>query len=82
MPKALAARLTVHGFRSTFRDWCYEETSFSGELAEEALAHRNEDAVERAYKRADALKRRRELMQAWDNFVNAGTAEVIQLKRA
>jgi integrase len=56
---------TVHGFRSAFRDWCGDQTSFPRELAEAALAHRTGDAVELAYRRSDALERRRELMQAW-----------------
>jgi integrase len=54
---------TVHGFRSTFRDWCGDQTSFPRELAEAALSHRTGDAVELAYRRSDALERRRGLMQ-------------------
>lgn len=57
--------LTVHGFRSAFRDWVGDETSFQREVAEQALAHRVGDATERAYRRADALQKRRELMEAW-----------------
>lgn len=56
---------TVHGFRSAFRDWAGDETSFPREIAEAALAHNIGDATERAYRRADALERRRKLMQAW-----------------
>ncbi len=56
---------TVHGFRSAFRDWCYERTNFQTELAEQALAHTLSNKVEAAYRRADALERRRELMNAW-----------------
>jgi integrase len=61
--------VTVHGFRSTFRDWCGEATNFPRELAELALAHAVGSAVERAYRRADALEKRRELMQAWADFI-------------
>ena len=60
--------VTVHGFRSSFRDWCGEATSFPREVAEQALAHVVGDATERAYRRGDALERRRELMAAWGQF--------------
>jgi integrase len=60
--------VTVHGFRSSFRDWCGEATSFPRELAEAALAHVSGDATERAYRRGDALDKRRGLMEAWANF--------------
>ena len=56
---------TVHGFRSAFRDWCGESTSFPRELAEAAFAHVAGDATERAYRRGDALEKRRTLMEAW-----------------
>ena len=61
--------ITVHGFRSTFRDWCGEETVFPRELAEGALAHVTGDETERSYRRLDALERRRELMTAWEKFL-------------
>lgn len=60
---------TVHGFRSSFRDWVGEETLFPREIAEAALAHTVGDAVERAYRRSDALEKRRKLMQAWSDFI-------------
>ena len=73
---------TVHGFRSAFRDWCGNETSFPRELAEQALAHVIGDKAEQAYRRSDALERRRELMQAWANFCKANTAgNVVRLAR-
>jgi integrase len=53
---------TVHGFRSSFRDWCGEETNFPREIAEAALAHVTGDKAERAYGRGDALEKRRQLM--------------------
>jgi len=59
---------TVHGMRSAFRDWVGEATSFAAELAEAALAHQVGSKVERAYRRGDALERRRELMAAWERF--------------
>jgi integrase len=64
-----AAEFTIHGFRSTFRDWAAEQTSFPRELAEVALAHSIGDATERAYQRGDLLLRRRTLMQDWCNYV-------------
>lgn len=60
--------VTVHGFRSSFRDWCEECTHFPRELAEAALAHVVGDETERAYRRSDALEKRRKLMVAWANF--------------
>jgi integrase len=56
---------TVHGFRSAFRDWCGNETHYPRELAEAALAHVVGDAAEQAYRRGDALEKRRTLMDAW-----------------
>lgn len=66
---------TVHGFRSSFRDWAAEETSFPCEVAEAALAHVVGDATERAYRRGDALEKRRQLMQAWATFCTTEPAE-------
>ena len=56
---------TVHGFRSAFRDWAGNETHFARELAEAALAHVVGDKAEQAYRRGDALEKRRKLMEAW-----------------
>lgn len=61
--------LTVHGFRSTFRDWVSDATIFNPEIAEMALAHTIGNQVEAAYRRGDLLERRRELMQAWSDFL-------------
>jgi integrase len=58
---------TPHGFRSAFRDWAGEETDYPREIAEAALAHRSGDAVERAYRRGDALEKRRAMMTAWEH---------------
>jgi integrase len=60
--------VTVHGFRSSFREWCGELSTYSREVAEAALAHVVGDATERAYRRGDALEKRRELMEAWADF--------------
>ena len=59
---------TVHGMRSSFRDWCGEETRFPREIAEAALAHAVGNAVEAAYRRGTAIEKRRELMQSWADF--------------
>lgn len=61
--------ITAHGFRSSFRDWAGEETKHPREIAEAALAHHVGNAVERAYRRGDALAKRRRLMEEWSNFV-------------
>ncbi|MBB5754353.1 tyrosine-type recombinase/integrase [Prosthecomicrobium pneumaticum] len=63
---------TLHGLRSTFRDWCGDRTDFPREIAEEALAHQVGNAVERAYRRGDAIEKRRELMNAWAAYCEAG----------
>ena len=60
--------LTVHGFRSTFRDWAAEATSFPREVAEAALAHVLADKVEAAYRRGDLFEKRRRLMKDWAEF--------------
>lgn len=66
----LKGRATVHGFRSSFRDWAGETTEFQRETIEAALAHQFGDQTERAYRRGDALGKRRELMKAWWGFLN------------
>jgi integrase len=60
--------ITAHGFRSSFRDWAAECTSFPGEVAELALAHAVPNAVEAAYRRGDLLVKRRQLMESWSEF--------------
>ena len=60
---------TVHGFRSSFRDWAGEASTFPREVAEAALAHTVGDATERAYRRGDALEKRRKLMDAWAGYI-------------
>lgn len=63
---------TVHGFRSSFRDWAGETTPFPREIAEAALAHAVGNEVERAYRRGDALDKRRAMMAAWADFLASG----------
>jgi integrase len=60
--------LTVHGFRSTFRDWAGETTSHPREVIEAALAHRLKDKAEASYARGDLFQKRRKLMQDWADF--------------
>jgi integrase len=75
--------LTVHGFRSTFRDWAAEQTNFPREVAEQALAHSLPDKVEAAYRRGDLFEKRRRLMEAWGRFCAAPSAtnRVVSLNR-
>lgn len=72
---------TVHGFRSSFRDWAGEETSFPREVAEAALAHSIGDQTEAAYRRGDALEKRRAMMAAWANYC-ARTNNVVPMMAA
>lgn len=62
-------QITTHGFRSTFRDWAGDATSFPREIVEQALAHTIQNKAERAYRRGTAVERRRELMEAWAQFL-------------
>jgi len=74
--------LTVHGFRSTFRDWCAEQTNYPREIAEAALAHVISNKAEAAYQRGDLLERRRLLMQAWADYcARAKPAKVVPLRQ-
>ena len=67
----LMTGITVHGFRSSFRQWAEEQTSFPQAVCGLALSHVNKDRVEAAYQRSDLFERRRELMEAWDQFLAA-----------
>jgi hypothetical protein len=72
----------VHGFRSSFRDWCADH-NISDNLAEAALAHIRGDATSRAYQRGDLLEQRRTLMQRWGEFcAGVQNTDVVQLRRA
>jgi integrase len=66
--------LTMHGMRSTFRDWAAERTNFPREVAEISLAHAVGDATERAYQRGDLMQKRASLMQAWAKFCDSPAA--------
>ena len=77
LSKALKAagggEATVHGMRSTFKDWASERTSYPSEVSEMALAHSIGDKVEAAYRRGELLKKRAALLQQWATFVRSGT---------
>lgn len=70
--------VTVHGFRSTFRDWAGEISTFPREVAEAALAHRVGNAVELAYRRGTALEKRRLMMEAWAGWCDHSTSAKVQ----
>lgn len=74
--------LTVHGFRSTFRDWAAEQTNFPREVAEMALAHAVGDKVEAAYRRGDLFKKRQQLMDEWGRYCGRQGAEKTRRKKA
>jgi integrase len=76
--------LTVHGFRSSFRDWAAERTTFPAEVAEMALAHTVSDKVEAAYRRGDLFQKRRHLSEAWAKFCAAGPTigQVVPIRTA
>lgn len=75
----LGLMVTAHGFRSSFRDWCAERTSFAPEVAEMALAHAVASKVEAAYRRGNLLEKRRELMEAWGRFCISAEAGLTTL---
>jgi integrase len=68
--------LTVHGFRSSFRDWAAERTNFPSEVVEMALAHAIGSKVEAAYRRGDLFAKRRRLMDAWAEFLSKAPADI------
>ena len=79
--RRLGHSVTVHGFRSTFRDWVAEETSHSPEVAEKALAHAIANKVESAYRRGDLLEPRRRLMADWEHYcINGHMPDCIALQ--
>ena len=80
--EGLGCTATVHGFRSTFRDWAAERTNFPREAAEMALAHAIASAVEAAYRRGDLLAKRQQLMAAWARYCSTppGAGEVVPLR--
>ena len=68
--RRMETAVTTHGFRSSFRDWAGDHTSFPRDVVEAALAHAIENRTEAAYRRSDALEKRRKLMAAWADFCN------------
>ena len=74
--------ITVHGFRSTFRDYVAEKTNTPGRIAEAALAHKLKDASEAAYQRGDLIEKREILMQTWANYCYPTGEKVIQMLTA
>jgi integrase len=79
--------ITVHGFRSTFKDWATEKTNFPNIVSEMALAHTIDGQVEAAYRRGELLEKRRKLMEAWAHYCGKPAAfakedNVVQLRTA
>ena len=70
--------VTTHGFRSTLRDWAGDETLHQREVTEAALSHAVGDATERAYRRGDALEKRRALMEAWASYCLSEITQVYE----
>jgi integrase len=80
--RQLGVRATVHGTaRAGFRTWAQEQTGFQREVVEMCLAHAVGDVTERSYARGNVLDARRRVMQAWANFLDKTTAEVVVLRR-
>jgi integrase len=75
--RRMKVEVTVHGFRSSFRDWAGNETPTPREIVETALAHAVGDTTEQAYRRSDALEKRRQLMEAWADYCTAAPAQKI-----
>jgi len=82
LARRMQAGLTVHGFRSSFRDWVSEETVHSPEVAEMALAHTIGNKVEQAYRRGNLLERRRHLMHDWHSYCMVGDSKDLRLVSA
>lgn len=75
-------KVTVHGFRSTFRDWAAEATAHPNHVVEQALAHTIGNAVEAAYRRGDLFEKRRQLMNDWAAFCARPAADsLVALRR-
>ena len=74
--------VTVHGFRSSFRDWAGDQTAFARDVVETALAHAIESKTEAAYRRSDALEKRRRLMAAWADYCTSPStsAKVVSIR--
>lgn len=79
--KEFTDRAVPHGFRSTFRVWCLEQTTYSTELAELSMMHEVGDSVYKAYQRSDGLERRRTIMQDWSDFANSPYVAIKQIDK-
>lgn len=77
--KELGFKVDVHGFRTSFRTWAQERTTFPREVAEAALAHLSGDAVERAYARSDVFDKRCKMMDAWAAFLDEKCNKVVRI---
>jgi integrase len=82
--RAAGSDITVHGLRSTFRDWAADCTSYANHVVEMALAHPVGDKVEAAYRRGDLFEKRRRLMDAWADYCAkpATSGKVVAIRRA
>ena len=78
--------VTIHGFRSTFKDWARDRTRFDNYVVEAALAHLSGDKVEQAYARSDVMEKRQQLMNAWAKFCEMppakSTGKVVSMRSA
>ena len=79
LKKRLKIDATVHGMRSSFKDWASETTNFANEVSEMALAHTISNKTELAYRRRTLIEKRRHLMQKWSDYLNNKEGEVIEL---
>lgn len=81
--RRMKSEVTVHGFRSTFRDWASEATSFQHEVCEMALAHTISNKAEAAYRRGDLFEKRRKLMDAWASYCSrSSVAHIVPVRRS
>ena len=78
--RELGIEAVPHGFRSSFRDWAGEQTSFPREVCEFALAHVIKDKAEAAYARSDLFEKRRKLMGAWAQYLSTTESKVVALR--
>ena len=75
------SHFTVHGFRSSFKDWARERTNFPDEVSEAALAHIVGDKTEAAYARGDLFNKRHKLMEAWAAYCTTRAGKVVAFQR-
>ena len=75
------ADATIHGFRSSFRDWAGDETSAAHEIIEAALAHTIKNKTEAAYRRKDALEKRRALLAAWADYCGPASDKIVSIRQ-